>query len=379
MKPSELVSQTGLKVLFLHLGNSGISWYRMIQPANLMCDIDGIVPIYPNFDEELHDKYARDYEVNPDKNIEYLNQLFNMADVVVISKIHNLYFLATVQALADSHNCMIITEVDDTVFGVSGTHENQEFIGVGSELEQTSYQQIKASDHIIVSTEWLKSELSSIHDSVHVVPNAIDLNLWDIRRDRLPDGKVIVGWAGGGGHGKDLKLVKGAFEILFDKYPNLHFHCIHGADGLMKHKQFKNRLTWHHPSKWHKVMMKWKVDITIAPLWDNQFNRCKSNLKYLEYSALKLPTVCSKVEPYEKTVEDGVDGYFASTTQEWVDKISLLVDNIKLRTEIASNARKKVELHYDARKVVRSYADLLLDLNNKRGRKKIVQLSGNTK
>jgi hypothetical protein len=40
------------------------------------------------------------------------------------------------------------------------------------------------------------------------------------------------------------------------------------------------------------------LDLAIAPLEDNQFNRCKSNLRLLELGACGYPVVCSDVEAF---------------------------------------------------------------------------------
>ncbi len=58
-------------------------------------------------------------------------------------------------------------------------------------------------------------------------------------------------------------------------------------------------------------------DIFIAPLIDNQFNRCKSAIKYLEYSALGVPGVYSRLSPYSSVVKHGENGFLASTLEEW--------------------------------------------------------------
>ena len=40
------------------------------------------------------------------------------------------------------------------------------------------------------------------------------------------------------------------------------------------------------------------LDLALAPLEDNRFNDCKSDLRLLEYGACAYPVVCSDVRPY---------------------------------------------------------------------------------
>jgi glycosyltransferase involved in cell wall biosynthesis len=82
------------------------------------------------------------------------------------------------------------------------------------------------------------------------------------------------------------------------------------------------------------------LDIGICPLVDDEFNNHKSQLKWTEYSAMRIPSVVSDLPPYE-CVEDGVTGYKAKTTQEFIDKLSLLIESESLRKKITDNAFEK--------------------------------------
>jgi len=42
-----------------------------------------------------------------------------------------------------------------------------------------------------------------------------------------------------------------------------------------------------------------KLDIAVAPLQDNIFNRCKSPIKFLEMSAAGIPCICQDLDPYQ--------------------------------------------------------------------------------
>jgi hypothetical protein len=40
------------------------------------------------------------------------------------------------------------------------------------------------------------------------------------------------------------------------------------------------------------------LDLAVAPLENNQFNDCKSNLRLLEYGACGFPVICSNVRAF---------------------------------------------------------------------------------
>ena len=41
-------------------------------------------------------------------------------------------------------------------------------------------------------------------------------------------------------------------------------------------------------------------DLVVAPLQDNVFNRCKSNIKFIEMAAMGIPCVCQDLDPYRR-------------------------------------------------------------------------------
>ena len=45
-------------------------------------------------------------------------------------------------------------------------------------------------------------------------------------------------------------------------------------------------------------------------------------------------------------IEDGVNGFLAETDDEWVEKLSTLIENPKLRTEMGKRGREKVVAEY---------------------------------
>jgi hypothetical protein len=94
------------------------------------------------------------------------------------------------------------------------------------------------------------------------------------------------------------------------------------------------------------AFQKQKADILVAPLCDNLFNSCKSAIKYLEYGAIGVPGIFSRVAPYIDTVEHGKDGFLASTDEDWMDGLVRLIESPELRRELAFSAQEKIRNHW---------------------------------
>ncbi len=82
------------------------------------------------------------------------------------------------------------------------------------------------------------------------------------------------------------------------------------------------------------------------PLPDDEWVKGKCGLKGLSYMALEVPTIMSAVGVNTEIIQDGVNGFLASTEEEWVSKISLLIESYELRKKMGFNARKTVEARY---------------------------------
>ena len=86
------------------------------------------------------------------------------------------------------------------------------------------------------------------------------------------------------------------------------------------------------------------LDIAIAPLEDNHFNACKSNLRLLEYGAMGWPVVCSDVYPFRtdappvSRVPNDVDA--------WIAELEKLIASDTLRTDMGNRLNHWVKTRY---------------------------------
>ncbi len=86
------------------------------------------------------------------------------------------------------------------------------------------------------------------------------------------------------------------------------------------------------------------LDIGVAPLIDDTFNSGKSAIKYYEYSANFIPGVYSDSVVYHDTVKEGL---LASTEKEWIDGLTEMITNDKLRLDMAQRAYNHVFKEYN--------------------------------
>lgn len=132
---------------------------------------------------------------------------------------------------------------------------------------------IRAAQAVFVTNAQLADEVLPYNRKVHVVPNALPFDKGQFSRT-VPDFSKNV-YAGGISHKTDVEMI----EELDVNY----FGGLNGSQSLplSRYMEAYNG-----------------QGVSLVPLEDNDFNRCKSNLKVLEAGAKGLACVSSRVLPY---------------------------------------------------------------------------------
>lgn len=104
-------------------------------------------------------------------------------------------------------------------------------------------------------------------------------------------------------------------------------------------------------------------DVGIMPLPDSPWERGKCGYKLIQYMACSRPVVASPVGANKQIVEDGVNGFLASTKDEWVRALNTLINDHDLRVRMGNAGRKKVEMHYCLQVTAPRLAKILRSVN----------------
>lgn len=227
------------------------------------------------------------------------------------------------------------------------------------ELLKVFGQNLMYADMVITPSSVLAGKWRRLNKNVRVIKNFIDLEIWS-PLNLIKDDQIRILWQGGDSHFVDMHIVADALQTVMTKFKNVHLVVMGVHFAAYTKKLPKDRV---HIETWVPMeVYPWKVktlnaDIGICPLANTEFNICKSELKWEEYSALRIPSVCSNIPPYSLNVKDGKTGYLCSDTKDWVDALTILVGSETKRKELGNNAREYIEQHYDLDKNAYRYLE----------------------
>jgi len=100
--------------------------------------------------------------------------------------------------------------------------------------------------------------------------------------------------------------------------------------------------------------------VGLAPLAGDEFDACKSELHWLDYSAAGIPVVAQRMmgdSPYA-VIRSGHDGFLARGHSEWVGSVQMLARNPSLRSEMVAAAQERLDREYDPAKRAGEWAEV---------------------
>jgi processive 1,2-diacylglycerol beta-glucosyltransferase len=258
----------------------------------------------------------------------------------------------------------LVLDIDDEPFDINPTHP------LFKELTEKSHRvrrMIEIADHLVVSTNELKESLKGFNKPITVIPNAIDPKIWEVKKPKKrTDGKIRIGWIGSASHFSDTQVINEAFDEILKKYPQVEIHLCGFA---MNESQRGNREFLHTGTigyaEFPQFLADLDLDIAVAPLIDSKFNRCKSNIKWMEHSMLEIPMVLSDITPYSDCVKNYKTGYLAKNKNQWVKYLGWLIENEKKRKEIGKAAKEAVLKDFTIDKQLPKYEKLFEKLRKK--------------
>jgi glycosyltransferase involved in cell wall biosynthesis len=200
---------------------------------------------------------------------------------------------------------------------------------------------------IFAGNDYLAQYAKQFNDNVKIIPTTVDTDKFlpktTVNEANGKKGVVEIGWTGSFSTIEHLRFRIEALYRIKEKYKDKVVFKVIGDKNFRDTQLQVQGLAWQAATEVQDLST---IDIGIMPLPDNQWTRGKCGFKGLTYMSLAIPAVMSPVGVNTSIIQEAQNGYLADTTEEWVEKLSLLIENPDLRQQIGQAGRQTVQNHY---------------------------------
>lgn len=231
-----------------------------------------------------------------------------------------------------------IVDYDDAIFHNYDMHKNRIIrYCLGEKIRLV----MKYSSMVLAGNEYLvKYAKSTDVKRIHLLPTVIDLNKYSIKHQKQPN-IFTIGWIGTPSTSKFLNIVLPVLNRFCSKFPAKVLLIGSGPvdfDGIPVEIR-----EWSETTEVSDIHL---FDVGIMPLYDEPWEQGKCGYKLIQYMACGLPVITSPVGINNEIVQNGMNGFFASNDEEWMESLRILYCDPELRMKFGEVGRKKVELKY---------------------------------
>jgi glycosyltransferase involved in cell wall biosynthesis len=304
-----------MKLLGVCADFGGSSWYRIIQPIG--------------FCQEIYEEAK--WSLPESLPLKYLQE----SDMVIIQRqCHDIAYKSTQRLL--KLNKIIVSEIDDNIWSIPPDTENMYKFWTRERIK--GFEEIlKISHAVTVSTPRLAKMIKEYNKNVYVLPNLVVFDRSYVKPDY---GKIRIGWAGSESHMPDF--TEDIQDALLDIKKTYKDKIDIFLFGINSPKLF-TKVSFYpfiQPHLYLANLQKIGMDIGIVPNRQNLFNDCRSNLKFLEYSAVRAVTIASSTESYKNSIINGQNGLLlkSNSRKSWYNAIRDMIENPDKRQLMADRA-----------------------------------------
>jgi glycosyltransferase involved in cell wall biosynthesis len=282
---------------------------------------------------------------------------YEPADILIVERLWKPAHPWSIDSLVDrqrsSGGCFVYA-IDDNLLDLSPGRLGGLWTPATEDL-MTIQRFAQEADGIIVATPLLGERLVELNERIYVVSNALDERLYKRRSPATPapaTERKILGYMGTVTHDADLAIVSRALRKVLERHRDgLEFQLIGGCsnpDFLKSLEGLPVRVLDPQENARYPKFVEWMTqhvhwDLAIAPLEDSPFTRCKSDMKFLDYSALGIAGVYSRVPAYETSVRHLESGYLVENDwMAWESAIEEVLADDSLRLKLSRNAEEYV-------------------------------------
>lgn len=260
---------------------------------------------------------------------------------------------------------LVIYFLDDDLLNVPPSSASGQYFS--NEIIKRNIKSIlRSSSYLWTTNKNIKKKYDAYcNKSIVLNAPALLLDIKTYRQEFRSESKVIIGFSGGYDHVSFLEemLTNPIREIIKRYAGKVQFEFFGAKPFFVDELNLKYYPYESNHANYKKVLSEAKWDIGLAPLQDTEFHSCKYFNKFLEYGSIRAAGIYSNVEPFTHVVENETNGLLADNTQEdWLEKISRLIEDINLRGKIQREAREDLQRRFTLEQISSELISLIPEL-----------------
>jgi glycosyltransferase involved in cell wall biosynthesis len=218
----------------------------------------------------------------------------------------------------------------------------------------------RLSSHVMAGNRYLAEYARRVNSNVTVIPTTIDTDKYLLETSKPCSPAPVIGWSGSFSTVRHLDTLRASLRRLAAR-EKFHLRVV-GVSNYQLDGVESEAVPWRSQTEIEDLRL---IDIGVMPLPDDDWSRGKCGLKALQYMALGIPTICSPVGVNSEIIQDGVNGFLASTEGEWIEKLTALLHSAELRKRFGLAGRRTVEAKYSTRSQVPRVLEIFKSVVNK--------------
>ena len=230
----------------------------------------------------------------------------------------------------------LVLDIDDGLF-VLNRHKFEVLCGL--------------SDHVIAGNDLLATRVRPINPRVTVIPTCVDVEKYSRisnLKSQISNPRLILGWTGTAANIEYLEILREPLKTLAREFA-LELRVIAESDRPLRTLGFDRDGIQTRFVRWSEateIADLCAFDIGLMPMRDTDWTRYKCGLKILQYMAAGVPAVASPVGVNSEIIHHGVNGWLATTPDEWLFVLRQLLSEPVRRVSVVEAARNSVEQRY---------------------------------
>ncbi|MEX2512913.1 MAG: glycosyltransferase family 4 protein [Cyclobacteriaceae bacterium] len=200
---------------------------------------------------------------------------------------------------------------------------------------------MKMAELVTVGNVYLKERaLAAGSNRIVMLPTVIDPDRYPMKMHQ--DKPIVsIGWIGSPSSLRYLEGILPVIEQLQRKFKIILVQV--NGNKQVKFSGPTEKIPWTEAGEAAAIL---KMDIGIMPLPDDPWERGKCAYKLIQYMACGLPVVASPVGMNKEVVQHGVNGFLAQSEEEWIEALSKLIQDWKLRKSFGEKGHQLVMEKY---------------------------------